>query len=463
MIGGNYLLTAFPAEARNLPVKAAVVAVVAASCIATLWNPYLAALLIQITLFIAFLIVIRIHILQFLLLITIIPGVFPADFVRIANFAFSATVIVSLFWIASHIGLGYSHWKRNRSVELLVAINFLFALNMFFSSMYNSTNWLLTIIETTRFILYSGLIAVSYYFMNNFRVIQKVMWTGLAIAIPVAAFSFKTAMDMGMGQSIMKYGVALMRQTVAGFVNPNALATLIAFPMPILLAYLMFRDGKNRKMLCLIILTFLAMAWLSLNSRANYVYLFTAFLTLTMFHKSRKKYLVTLMILIALCIILIATDAFPLLTMLLRLEGGVTYRDSLWKAAMRMVVESPLLGKGPGFFDQFKFHYMDPEAGRSIVGIWRGVAPHSVLVMRAVDMGIIAVIIQIFFWVLPIVSLVKNAKGLKNSEYYYLYLASGAMWAGLVFRSLTDTGGSVIGMLLLPVIYRIPQLTKNQK
>jgi O-antigen ligase len=463
MIDRNYLAAVMPPGAGNMPFVLAISVAGLLSCIAALWMPSMAVKLIQIIVICAFMMLIRIHILQFLLILTLVPGLFPADFVGFANIAFSSALILTLFWIAALIGLGHDRWERNKSVELFMAINFLFAFNMFFSSLYNSTELTIAIIEASRFILYAGLIVTSYYLMNNFRIIEKLMWTGLAIAIAVAAFSYKTALDMGLGGSILKYGAALMRQTVSSAVNPNTLATVITFPMPVLLAYLMFSNKKSKKTLLLGVFMFLAIAWISLNSRANYVYLFTAFLALVVFHNNRKKYLLILIAIAAILIFLILIDAVPLLTMLLRLEGGVTYRDSLWKAALRMVAESPLLGKGPTFFNQFKFQYMDPDAGRAIVGIWQGVAPHSVPVLRAVEMGIFAVIIQIIFWILPVFSLAKNAKKINQSEFYYLYLAAGAMWIGLIFRSLMDTGGSVIGMLLLPVIYRIPELTKNQK
>ncbi len=432
------------------------------SSIITLCFPAFAKIIIVIIILLGILVIIRLSFLQLLLLITVIPSILPSFYVKISNIAFTLILITAVFWIIFSSDRYKYRWYRNSKLEIISSLYLFFAISMLLSSLYNSTSVVLCVFEIIRYIFYGGLILVSYYLMKDIKDIKKVLWTGLVVAVVIAFYSYKTAIDMGVGNAIMRYGIGIMRQSVSVFVNSNSIATLITFPMPLLISYIMYSNDKTRIKYCWIAFLFLAIPWFSLNSRANYLYLFTVYCILAIFHPKRNMHILVILSVILVITGIIVFNLFPILSMLLRLESGVTYRDSLWKAAIKMIQESPLLGKGPGYFEQYKFYYMDPEAGRAIVGNWQGVATHSFLIQRGVEMGLPAIIVQVFIWLYPIISFVKNAKYVESSNYKYLYLAGGAMWIGLICRSIMDTGGSVVGLLLLPLIFRIPELVHNK-
>jgi O-antigen ligase len=198
-----------------------------------------------------------------------------------------------------------------------------------------------------------------------------------------------------------------------------------------------------------------------LNSRGSYLFTFAAFLALAMFHNRRNRFLLTIAGLFIAAYVVFATNVFPIFKILLRLENALTYREDLWDAAFRMIAESPVFGKGPDYFARFKYLYMDPGFGRFMIGAMSGLTPHNVLLYRAVDLGIPAVLVQLFLWIFPIMIFIKNSKFVKHSKYYYLYLACGAIWIGIIVRSMFDTGNNVVGMFALIIFLRMPKMIRD--
>ena len=59
---------------------------------------------------------------------------------------------------------------------------------------------------------------------------------------------------------------------------------------------------------------------------------------------------------------------------------------------------------------------------------------------------------------------------MKDSEYYYLYLASGAIIIGLIFRAFFESGGiigvgrlsgNIIPLIMVVLIFKLPYLRKK--
>jgi len=462
VVGKHFIESIIPDKEQNFKIVTFALFLGLISCIVTVLGPTLALLSIILLLLILSIFFFKIHILQILFLTTIIPLILPAGFEKLTNFAFAIEVIVSISWILMLVALGYGHLEHNRSLHILIAINLLFALNMFISSVYNSTFSILAIKEVVRYIFYAGLIVIFYHFMSNMRVLMKLMWTAVAASFIIATYSYILAFSTGIG-TFLAYGGTFLHGMSMGLSNSNTVATAIANPIPILLAYIMFKEKERNKWPYIALALFLIIIWLSWNSRASYVFLFSAFMTLLLFHRHRWKYYSIIIVAAIGGYILIMADVFPLLDLFLRLEGGMTYRDVFWKAALRMFSESPLLGKGPGFFDHFKYIYMEPSVGRMMAGTLQSVSPHNVLIMRAVDMGFMAVLMQMTFWLLPVFKFAKKIKEIEFSEYKYIYIASLSIWIGIIFRSIFDTGVNVFSIIQLAVIYKMPDLIRKHQ
>jgi O-antigen ligase len=432
----------------------------AASILTAFSTPQIGLGLILILLFILLILAIKINTLQLLLLTTILPALSQSKLNQLGNIALAIEIGLFLFWIVALIILDKSRFDHRPSLDILIWINLFFALNTLISSIYNSALNAVAFLEIFRFVLYAGLIAISYHYLNSIDSINKIKWTALAGSAIYAALGYKMFLGAG-ALTVQMYGAAFLHGATIGLANSNTIATVIANPMPFLLAYCMFGNNKRLKLLNWIIFFYLFFIWLVWNSRASYIYLFFAFITLILFHKNRQKYLTYSLVGLLLIFLLSLSNIIPHLSDFLRLEMGTSHREVIWNAGLRMFTESPFFGKGPSYFDQYKFYYMDAGIGRSVVGTFTGISPHNVLIMKATDMGILAVIAQLIYWFVPIIFFVKNANRLKDSEHYYLYLASGATWTGMIFRSQFDTGASVFSMILLSVIFKMPQLIVN--
>ena len=139
------------------------------------------------------------------------------------------------------------------------------------------------------------------------------------------------------------------------------------------------------------------------------------------------------------------------------------YRGDLWSAAVRMINESPVLGKGFGFFDRFRFQYVDPGVGRIVIGSTGAISPHNMLLQKAVDLGIGASVALLFTWLLPIFYIVKNVKLLRQSQHFYLFAAFGAILVGSEVRDMFETGGTVLKIVLTAMIFKMPDLMKSDQ
>lgn len=457
----KYLNADIPLATANLPVMIAIITACMTCSILALAAPSLAAKSVVIIIMLVALILIKANVPQLLLLITIVPALFQIKMEQLGLAAFAILIASALFWSFAKTALGRGCLNHHRTLDVLIAINLFFAFNTFISALYNSALNQIAAMEIMRYLLYAGLIGISYDYISDIGSIQKVIWTALVGSIAFSLAGYKIALSAG-EHTFDLYGAAFLHASRIGLANANTIATVIANPLPILISYLLYGGKKSYKFLYLIMFSFLFLVWIVWNSRASYIYLFSAIFTLILFNKNRWKYLSILAALAVLILVLALTRAVPILTDFLRLEMGLSHREVLWSAGLRMIAESPLLGKGPAFFDQNKYYYMDPGHGRLVSGTWTGISPHNVLIMRGVDMGILAIIAQIIYWVVPLVFFIKNAQKMAGSAYYYLYLAAGAVWIGIIIRSQFDTGASVFSMILLAAMFRLPQLIQKQ-
>jgi O-antigen ligase len=225
-----------------------------------------------------------------------------------------------------------------------------------------------------------------------------------------------------------------------------------------LMAYLLYGNRRKMKRIYFCLFCSILAIWLLLNSRTDYLSIFVVVLVLIMFHRYRWRYISIIASFLFLGIIAIHT--IPLLKAALRLERGMTFREDLWQAAYRMILESPILGKGPGFYDRFKFMYMDPGIGRIAAGTLQNTTAHNTILMRAVDLGIGAAILQILFFAIPIFVFLKSVNEYKNSEHYHLYIALGLILIELELRSFFDTSGGVFVLIVSAIILKMPRLIR---
>ena len=425
------------------------------SCIVSVLLPSIPLKLSLLILAIAIIMMLRVHILQIILAAALSHAIAPDPYRQLADIIFGVGITLALFWIIIRLSLGKERLQHSFSSDFLIACNLLFALVGVLSTALNSMFGPVAVAEIGKIAIYIILILISYHLIDDISIVRKLMWTFIWIGIVLVTYYYYLAITLG-PKAILVYGFTFLHSMSGVLGNPGAPAAVIADFIPFLIAFILFGANGNKKKVFFIAFLYVIIIWAMSNSRANYIFLYFACLTLLAFHRRRKKYL-TVFILLSISAFLIITS-IPLFQFILRLDKGMTYREDFWKAAFRMIAESPLSGKGYGFFYKFKYSYMDPGVGRAMLGTSPDVSVHNMLLMRGIDLGICGILIQLLYWIFPIVIFVKNEKGIRQSEYYYLYMAIAAILVGMIARGFFDTGTNMPSPILLAALLKFPKL-----
>jgi hypothetical protein len=447
----------FPENKSDLRIGLVMLMISAIACVLSIWFPGLSFKLLIAIVGLALVVHFRIHVVILILLMVTVASVLPDEFDQLSNAIFGILILGTFIYLGASILLGHSQLQHSIFVDILAIIYIGFALNGVISSSNNSMLNQYAATEILRCLMYAGILIVSYHYLNDIEIVRKISWVFIIIALGLSVYTYYLTMEVGLKGFII-HGITVMHGVSGKLANAGGNASMITNALPLPLAYIMFGKDARKRKLNIAIFVFIIVIWVLLNSRSNYLFLFVTLCVLGAFHKNRWKYLTAL---IAMTIIgIIAINTIPILRMALRLQGGMTFREDLWQASFRMISENPILGKGFGYFDRFKFGYMDPGVGRFAMGTMSNATPHNVIILRAVDLGIGAAIIQIICWIIPIIYFIQNEKYLRKFKDYYLYLALGAMLISLEIRCLFDTSGTVVLLILTAMIFRMPHLLK---
>jgi O-antigen ligase len=457
MIAELFAEAVLPNLKRNKNVAIAITGISVFSCLVSVFSPSVIPKLILCIVGAGIVFLFRIHVLQVILAAALLHTITPDPYRGLIDIIFAAGIVLALLWIIARISLGHERLQHSLYSDLLIVINVIFVLNGVLSTSLNSMFGSAAAKEIMTPLVYGALLLISYHFVDGMPVVRKIMWTFLAIGIAVATYYGYLAITIG-PKAFITYGVTFMHAISGVLSNPGTPAAVITDSIPFLLAYVLYGTNKGKRRLCIAVSIYFLVIWIMSNSRANYVFLFFAFITLLVFHNKRRKYLA--IVATGLIAIFVLVSSVPFLQFILRIEKGMSYREGMWVAAYRMIAESPILGKGYGFFYQFKYSYMDPGIARMMVGTAPIISVHNVLLMRGIDLGIGAVLLQIVYWTLPIVIFARKARFVRNSEYYYIYLAIGAILVGMIARAFFDTGTNMPNPILLAAVLRMPELIK---
>ncbi|MCP4582520.1 MAG: O-antigen ligase family protein [candidate division Zixibacteria bacterium] len=346
---------------------------------------------------------------------------------------------------------------------MMVYIFLAFAMIAFISMIINSRYSIEAFLEVARYFTLVGLFLISYKYISSEARIRRILLTIMFISIVGAAYSYWAVFTMGITGFILA-GLTALRGFSELVINPNTIAMMIGNSLPLLLAYLMLGKNKKYNLIAILLFIFLAGIWLLWNSRSTYVFFFVAFLVLLAYHPKRLKYFSILITAMA-CIVLIVYIS-PALQGFLRLESGLSYRDQLWGAAIDIFKRNPAFGAGPTSYGEMKFGLMEPGMARSAMGtIVSGAAAHNLLVTKAAELGIGAVLIILTFWSLVIYYFFRNIKIMKGTKFYFLYIGCFASFMGLIVRSFFELGGffgigrlsdNLVPMLIVAIIIKLP-------
>lgn len=303
------------------------------------------------------------------------------------------------------------------------------------------------------------LILVLNHYIKNINCVKKIVMLFITLMIVFSLYSFGMLFVSGI-ESFISFGLFSFRSVFIGLGNPNAVAFIIGLGIPFLFSYLIFGKLKLKKIYILLILLFVMTIFLFWNSRSCYLYIFVASLFLIGFHKNKWKYYFGMAIFFGVVIGYLGQTG--ILEKLLRLETGLTHRDVLWQAAYRIFLEKPLLGGGPSYFWQNNFYYMDASFGKYLVGADSQVSAHNLILFRAAELGIFAVISVLYVWGYIIRMFYKNLDLLRGKSYYNIYLAFGSVYIGMIVKSLFEAANSIIHLIIGLIILKLIEFSQNQ-
>jgi O-antigen ligase len=455
MISKHFFEEIFPALHTNGRIILVIIGICTLSCIIAVYYPFGIPIFILGFFLIAFNYIFKVHPIQLFFAGLVLSRILT-DYYGILISNVTVLFIILVFLSEVFKVLFKNEKVSNDSYLNVIIISYLIlALNATMSIIYNSNISFFAIGEIAKYALSGIFIMLCFHLINNPQNIEKLFTTVLVMAILVATYGYYLVYKIGITAFIV-VGSFVMHGVSGGMSNPGTLALVVLYPLPILISYLIFGGDSHKKRIYIFILIYLFPVWILWNSRGNYLFFLASFIMLLAFHKKKFKYY---SIIISLSILaIISINLIPLLRQFLRLESGLTYRGDLWVSAFRMFAESPIFGKGPGYYSQFKYSYMDPGIGRNMVGMMSNSTPHNVLLLRAVDLGFGGVLAQVVIWIISLIALIRNSKYIKNSRYYYLYLGFGALVFGNMAYSMIDVGGSMIVLIVLAAMFKLPDI-----
>ena len=233
--------------------------------------------------------------------------------------------------------------------------------------------------------------------------------------------------------------------------NVNALTNfyIISFPLVIVSFFI---KGKylDKKLSLLLIIYFLAGLLVTISRTAVLgVMISTAFL-LFMLRKKYFYYLLTaLIILFAFLFLYQPLNEF--VTLLLRVEEGMSNRDYLWTLSLNIISDHPVFGIGAGSYKYEMFNYfpvmLDSWPGQVIINIREMTSganiSHNFFLRSYTDLGILgllsALLIPVIYIRIGIKTIQYYRKG--NKKTYYILLALFISGATMFLRSAVDDIG----------------------
>ena len=402
-----------------------------------------------------------------LLYVASFSNLFFSDTVSILTYFYNLVFgfIIIIAFLRHGISTTYINFLEDhyKAAGLLI----LFSVFALISMLNNSRFTIRAVLETIRYFSLPILFLLWCSYLNKFYHIKRALKYVLIFSVIVAIYSYFLLFKIGLSQFLL-IGITSFHGVRTFFGNANSLAMNIGYSLPIVLSFIIYKKPTSYKWFAGLLFVFLIIIWLLCNSRSSYVFMFSAIIFLLFFLKKKTRYYLALVV--ALFCGWVMADYLPLFRDLLRLESGLSLRDDLWSAAANMIKERPIFGFGPASYDEIKFAFLGPSAGRSLAGTSFGGAAHNLYLTKAAEIGIFGLFTLLAFFFFIFYKFFSNFRYLKNSEWLYIYIGSGAVIFGLLFRSFFEIGNligngrlgeNIITFVFISLIFKLPLIINN--
>ena len=136
------------------------------------------------------------------------------------------------------------------------------------------------------------------------------------------------------------------------------------------------------------------------------------------------------------------SQAGGLLALVLRVGSGLTYRENLWSAGWRMMLDHPWTGIGSGLrvFEYHRPEYIETFASRGLEVTQHGGA-HNIFITKGAEMGVIGLLLIIAIFVLIWMRVPEGLRRYRDGDWISGVAAAGI--TGLSARAFFETGNTL--------------------
>ena len=253
------------------------------------------------------------------------------------------------------------------------------------------------------------------------------------------------------------------------FTGVNALGLVLAMGIPFVLHYMFIYKHDKKGMKYLLVFFLMTFALFLTFSRSAWLAFGICALIILLYHKTTRPFIIPTII-VFIGIILLSESNRELAVNMLRIESTFSGREYLWKAAIEMIKEYPVVGVGPGAIGNYMIYYsgvdMHSWMGEQIF-FARNNAHNFYLTMGA-ELGVFGIMVAVSTVGIFFVHFFRTKSFVVTTGEKSLLITCGAIAAGLFGRSFFEGNGiltngwlsfDIYFWLIFSIIIRLKQLS----
>ena len=248
------------------------------------------------------------------------------------------------------------------------------------------------------------------------------------------------------------------RGRITGLIsNPNNIANFYLVSFPLLLISILKKKSFISSKLSWILVVYFSFALFLTISRSAILGIIISSIIILYLLKRKYFYYILYTTLIAFIVILFSDTIYNYISLLFRIERGITGRDYLWELSINIIKDNPIFGLGPGAYKYEMFNYFPVHMGSWIGQMFKNTyvmtnganLSHSYFLFLFSEIGVLGIIVAVYLLIifLTFFRLLKNIED-KTSNYYYLIVALLAIGVSEFARGIVES----IGILYFGVI-----------
>lgn len=293
---------------------------------------------------------------------------------------------------------------------------------------------------------------IAYIFFSLIKDQEYIRVYLIALVITSFILAFSSIFQFAEGGFRILDFVLGVRLRVSSIIsNTDTTTAFFILTLPLTLTFLFDRNFKDKKPLFLSVSFVILFGLFLIMSRSAILALIFSllFILYYLYRKWFKKSILTIAILLTLFIVVGPLN--DIMSIIFRIQEGLSQRDHLWNLAFNILRDNWFLGIGPGAYRYEEFNYM-PVLLNSWIGNYMvslniatsgANASHSIYLSFFTDMGIPG-IITIFY--LMILCFVIARRTIKKSmagkrEVYLIVLSISAVLCSMFIRDIFDSIG----------------------